>query len=120
MVYGMRAPEVAAYAAADSSLAKPISEHHPDIGAQVAYGVDHEGARTVADILLRRTVIGLTEDLGRSAARSTSEIMGNRLGWSEEQRAQAVRDYFVELHRRFVILQVDAQPPSEQLAEDSA
>ncbi len=120
-VYGLSAPQVAAYAAADSSLARPISDQHRDIGAQVAYGVDHEGARTVADVLLRRTVVGLTRDLGRSAARSTSEIMGDRLGWSEDQRAQAVRDYFVELHRRFVILEDGTQPPpSEQLREDSA
>ena len=55
MVYGPRAPEVAAYAASDASLAEPISSRHRDIGAQVAYAVDHEGARAVADVLLRRT-----------------------------------------------------------------
>ncbi len=30
----------------------PSPPHHRDIGAQVAFAVDHEGARTVADILL--------------------------------------------------------------------
>ena len=65
MVYGPRAPEVAAYAASDASLGQTISPHHRDIGAQVAYAVEHEGARTVADVLLRRTAVGLTGDMGR-------------------------------------------------------
>ena len=103
-VYGPRAPEVAAYAASDATLVEPISSRHHDIGAQIAYAVEQEGARTVADVLLRRTVVGLTHDLGREAAAPTAQIMATRLGWSDEVRDQAVRDYFAELHRRFVIL----------------
>ena len=117
-VYGPRAPEVAAYAASDSALAEPVSALHRDIGAQVAYAVDHEGARTVADVLLRRTVIGLTRDLGRSAARPAAAIMAQRLGWPEAVREQAVRDYFAELHRRFVIMDASGGiPPAEELSE---
>lgn len=117
-VYGPRAPEVAAYAATDASLSEPISAVHRDIGAQVAYAVEHEGARTVADVLLRRTAVGLTEDLGRSAAGPTASIMAGRLGWSDEVRDQAVRDYFSELHRRFVIVDGSVRiPASEELGE---
>ena len=120
-VYGPRVPQVAAYAASDSSLARPISARHRDIGAQVAFAVDHEGARTVADVLLRRTAVGLTKDLGRSAARPTASIMADRLGWSDEVREQAVRDYFVELHRRFVVMdQSTGIPPSEQMIDRGA
>jgi len=120
-VYGPRVPEVAAYAASDPSLAEPISAQHRDIGAQVAYAVDHEGARTVADVLLRRTSVGLTKDLGRSGAQPTAMIMARRLGWSEAMREQAVRDYFAELHRRFVIMDPSvAIPPSEQLADEQS
>ena len=119
MVYGPRAPEVAAYAASDASLGEPISSHHRDIGAQVAYAVEHEGARTVADVLLRRTAVGLTKDLGRNAAGPTAEIMARSFGWSDEVRDQAVRDYFIELHRRFVVTDPTVGvPPSEELSED--
>ncbi|MCY3569724.1 MAG: glycerol-3-phosphate dehydrogenase/oxidase [Chloroflexi bacterium] len=118
-VYGPRVPEVAAYAASDASLAEPISAQHRDIGAQVAYAVEHEGARTVADVLLRRTAVGLTRDLGRSAARPTAAIMASRLGWSDDEREQAVRDYFAELHRRFVIINPSISiPPAELLPDD--
>ena len=118
-VYGPRVPEVAAYAASDASMAEPISAQHRDIGAQVAYAVEHEGARTVADVLLRRTAVGLTRDLGRSAARPTAAIMASRLGWSDDEREQAVRDYFAELHRRFVIFNPSISiPPAETLPDD--
>ena len=118
-VYGPRVPEVAAYAASDASMAEPISAQHRDIGAQVAYAVEHEGARTVADVLLRRTAVGLTRDLGRSAARPTAAIMARRLGWSDDEREQAVRDYFAELHRRFVIFNPSISiPPAETLPDD--
>ncbi len=117
MVYGPRAPQVAAYAASDASLATPISDWHRDIGAQVAYAVDHEGARTVADVLLRRTVMGVTHDLGRSAARPTAQIMASRMGWSAAEREQSVRDYFAELHRRFVVM--NAEPLLTTISEAS-
>ncbi|MYE05951.1 MAG: FAD-dependent oxidoreductase, partial [Chloroflexi bacterium] len=118
-VYGPRAPEVAAYAANDSSLAETISAQHPDIGAQVAYAVQHEGARTVADVLLRRTVVGLTKDMGRAAAAPTAAIMAGLLGWTVEARDQAVRDYFAELHRKFVIIDPEIGiPASERLPDE--
>jgi glycerol-3-phosphate dehydrogenase len=101
--YGHRAAAVAAYAAVDPELAKPISPLHPDIGAQVVYGVEHEGARTIGDVLLRRTPVGLTHDLGRAAAPNVARIMAQRLDWTEDEAAQAVRDYEMELHRTFTV-----------------
>lgn len=113
MVYGSRAPQVAAYAASDRTLAEPFSQHHRDIGAQVIYAVKHEDARTVADVLLRRTSVGLTKDLGRTAAAPTAAIMASQLGWSDEVRDQAVRDYFAELHRRYVVMDRRAHQDAE-------
>ncbi len=112
--YGQRAEAVAAYAAVDQTLADPISPFHPDIGAQVHYGVEHESARTVGDILLRRTPVGLTYDLGRSAAPRVAAIMQGLLDWSDAETAQAVRDYEMELHRSFVVFDrgTGTQPPS--------
>ena len=120
MVYGQRAPQVAAYAASDPTLAEPISGRHRDIGAQVLYAVAHEHARTVADVLLRRTIVGLTKDLGRSAAAPTAAIMAKRLGWSDEVRDQAVRDYFAELHRSYVVLNPDVNAMSSMDAASAA
>ena len=113
--YGPRAAAVAAYAAVDPELAKPISPLHPDIGAQVVYGIEHEGARTIGDVLLRRTPVGLTHDLGRAAAPNVARIMAQRLDWTEDESAQAVRDYEMELHRTFMVFDrgAGAAPPPQ-------
>ena len=102
--YGQRSPDVAAYAGLDPELAELISPAHADIGAQVVYALEHEGALTVGDVLLRRTPVGLTHDLGRAAAPRVAAIMQGRMGWSEAERAQAVRDYDLELQRRLTVL----------------
>ena len=94
---------MAAYAAAEPPLAEPISPCHAEIGAEVAYAVEQEGARTVGDVLFRRTPVGLTHDLGRAAAPATAAIMQARLGWTDAQRDRAVQDDEAELQRRFVV-----------------
>ena len=102
--YGQRSPDVAAYVGVDPALAEPLSPQHPDIGAQVVYGLEHEYARTIGDILLRRTPVGRTYDLGRAAAPRVAAILQDRLGWSEAEREQAIRDYELELHRTLTVL----------------
>ena len=54
-LYGTRAADVLAYAERDPRLLEPIDARGPDILAQVAYGADHEWARTADDVLRRRT-----------------------------------------------------------------
>ena len=109
-LYGARAPDVAGLAAGQPGLMQPLSPLHPDIGAQVAYAVDREGARTIGDVLLRRTAVGLTHDQGRAAAPHVTAIMGDRLGWGETQRRAALREYERELQRRFTLMAA-APPP---------
>ncbi|MEI6361413.1 MAG: glycerol-3-phosphate dehydrogenase/oxidase [Actinomycetes bacterium] len=60
MLYGTAANDVLALAAADPALAVRISDREGvhDIAAQIAWGVDHEGARTLADLIDRRMTIG--------------------------------------------------------------
>ena len=113
-LYGPVAADVAGLAAAEPDLAEPISPVHPDIGAQVAYAVDREAARTVGDVLLRRTAVGLTHDQGRAAAARVAAIMGDRLGWGETQRRAAVREYERELRQRFTLM---ASAPSPAAAK---
>ena len=39
--------------------------------------------------------------------------MQSRLKWSDEHREQAVRDYFVELHRRFTVFDQQTGAPQQ-------
>ena len=118
--YGPRAADVAAYAALEPTLSEPLSPHHPDIGAQVLYAVEHEGARTVADVLLRRTAIGLTHDLGRAAAPRAAAIIADQLGWSELQRRSALRDYEREVRRTFTMLPAEWRDATEDREPDAS
>ena len=119
-LYGPRAYAVASYTASDPSLAEPISDAHPDIAAQVAYAVQQEGARTVADVLFRRTAIGLSGDLGRSAAAPTAAVMQRLLGWSDAQRDQNIRDFQLHQHRRFTLFDRTTGRPLSVETADSA
>ncbi|GAB4099580.1 glycerol-3-phosphate dehydrogenase/oxidase [Sinomonas halotolerans] len=59
--YGTLAAEVQALADADPALAQPVAPGCPTIAAEFVYGVLHEGALTVADLLERRTRVGFVE-----------------------------------------------------------
>ena len=64
-LYGSLAPEVVARARDDPGLLDRLSPHGPDIGAQVGYAATHEWARSVDDVLRRRTTLfyrGLADD----------------------------------------------------------
>jgi glycerol-3-phosphate dehydrogenase len=68
-LYGSLAPDVLAPAREDPSLLERLHPAGPDIVAQARYAVTHEWARTVDDVLRRRTTCfyrGLTDEATRA------------------------------------------------------
>jgi len=66
-------------------LAEPIVPGHPDLRAEVVIAARREQARSVADVLLRRTRLGLVaapELRNPEAIRVVAELLGEELGWS--------------------------------------
>jgi glycerol-3-phosphate dehydrogenase len=65
----------------------------PDIMAEVVLAAEKEQARSVADVLLRRTRLGLTSasDLATAdSVMSVARLLGESLDWGEETvRAEA-------------------------------
>lgn len=57
--YGAEAPAVLSLAADDPALAEPVAPGVTTIGAELAWAVRHEGAQDEADLLDRRTRVGL-------------------------------------------------------------
>jgi glycerol-3-phosphate dehydrogenase len=57
--YGTEAPRVAALAALDAELGAPVADGSEITAAEVVWAVRHEGALDAADVLHRRTRIGL-------------------------------------------------------------
>lgn len=72
--YGGEAPAVEALAAADPSLAMPVVDGLPYLRAELAFAVQREGATSVADLLDRRTRIGLVP-ADRAAALPAAEAV---------------------------------------------
>lgn len=75
-------------------LAAPIAPELPYLKAEILYSVTHEGARSVADVLLRRTRINFEmRDQGLSIVEQVAELVAPILGWSENQRRASVAEY---------------------------
>jgi glycerol-3-phosphate dehydrogenase len=86
--YGHAARAILELAWGNPKLAEPVVEGRPDLLAEGAIAARLEQARTVADVLLRRTRLGLlAAPQLRSAAtvRPIAEAMGAELGWSRRR-----------------------------------
>ncbi len=92
--YGADARDVVALQQTNPQLAQPLIEGLPYSRAEVVYAARAEMARTVDDVLSRRTRSRL---LGRDASAAVAEdvatLMGDELGWSEDERASQVATY---------------------------
>jgi glycerol-3-phosphate dehydrogenase len=86
--YGHAARGVLALASDRPELARPIAEGEPDLLAEVALAARVEQARSVGDVLLRRTRLGLLAApklATASAVRGVAEVLGSELGWSRRR-----------------------------------
>ena len=72
-------------AAIDSNWVAPVG---PDLTA-----FEHELATTLADCLLRRTMVGLNSSAGLTAVAAAGAIARKYLGWSESRVEQEVAAY---------------------------
>ncbi len=89
--YGHASRAVLDLARSDPKLARPIVPGRPDLLAEVAIAARREQARNVADVLLRRTRLGILaapQLRDAAAARPVAEVLGAELGWSRRQVKQ--------------------------------
>jgi glycerol-3-phosphate dehydrogenase len=96
--YGHAAKLVMRMAAVEPALAARISPAMPDIAAEAAFAVDHEQAHSIADVLLRRTRLGLLDarrvcDRDSEAARTVARAMAGQLGWDDARVERELADW---------------------------
>ena len=91
--YGHAARNVLKLAGERPELAGPIVPGQPDLLAEAAIAARLEQARSVADVLLRRTRLGLlaaAQLRDADSVRPVAEAIGGELGWSVDRvRAEA-------------------------------
>jgi glycerol-3-phosphate dehydrogenase len=96
--YGHAARDVLRLAAAAPQLAHRLSPDLPDIAAEAAFAAGHEQALSLADVLLRRTRLGLLDARrlaapGAEGARLAARAMAGELGWDEARVERELRGW---------------------------
>ncbi|MEJ7708621.1 MAG: glycerol-3-phosphate dehydrogenase C-terminal domain-containing protein [Pyrinomonadaceae bacterium] len=92
-VYGTRAQQLLDLAQGDSELLEPLTSNSHALRAEVMMSFQHEMAETLADCLLRRTMIGMNHSAEFGADRAVAEVAQKYLGWSSARAAQEITDY---------------------------
>jgi glycerol-3-phosphate dehydrogenase len=95
-VYGARAPQVLA-SATTPELREIFDPFSGAIAAEVPWAYKEEGARTLVDVIARRTMVGLGPDAGIGADVAAAKIACDALGWDT-----AELDAEVDSYRRWV------------------
>ncbi|HUW78280.1 MAG TPA: glycerol-3-phosphate dehydrogenase/oxidase [Candidatus Nanopelagicaceae bacterium] len=92
--YGSLFEEVLELAAGDNSLLEPISPSLEYLRVEILYSVFYEGARSIEDVLARRTRIAFeASDGGLSLAKDVSELIAGALSWSPSQVVDEIAKY---------------------------
>jgi glycerol-3-phosphate dehydrogenase len=82
--YGDAANQVLALATERGELAQPIVAGLPDLLAEVVLAARHEQARSIGDVLLRRTRLGLLAARELPVER-VADVLARELGWDGER-----------------------------------
>jgi glycerol-3-phosphate dehydrogenase len=100
--YGHAAREVLALAAERGELAQPIVPGLPDLLAEVTLAARHEQARSVGDVLLRRTRLGLLAARELAAGETdgpvarVADVLASELGWDAARMQEEIERFRAE------------------------
>jgi glycerol-3-phosphate dehydrogenase len=107
--YGYAARDVLLLAADRVELAGRILPGRPDLLAEAVYAARREQALRVADVLLRRTRLGLTDAralcaAGEQAPERVAGALGEELGWDAARRAAEADAFRAEAEAEGIVV----------------
>lgn len=102
-VYGSRALDVVALADVTPEWRASLCDWSGAIAAEVPFACRFEHARTLEDVINRRTMIGLGPDRGVGAAPRVAELFAAETGLDAAERQQIVADFLATVERRFQV-----------------
>ena len=98
--FGSEAGAVAALVAADPGLGRPLVTGLPYLRAEAVHAARAEMARTVDDVLSRRTrALVLARDASAAAAADTAVLLAGELGWPPAEAARQAAAYVADVER---------------------
>jgi glycerol-3-phosphate dehydrogenase len=94
-VYGSDVYEIRKLIETDASLSEPLHAALPYMKAEVIWAARHEMARTVEDVLARRTrALFLNARAALAMAPAVADLMASELGWDEVTRTKHLAAFF--------------------------
>jgi glycerol-3-phosphate dehydrogenase len=100
--YGVWTEQVVSFLQSNSSLSRRMVPELPYILAEAYYAVTYEKARTLEDILVRRTRVALLDPArGRGCAREVATLVAAELNWSAEDIERQIELYERAIKTRF-------------------
>ena len=104
--YGSLISEILELIKNDSKLAKPLTKDLPYLKAEIHYAVSHEGARSVDDVISRRTRLAFeAQNSAMHLANDVATIIAPVLGWSIKQKKVSVAAYLDIAEREIVAIE---------------
>ncbi|HUG17055.1 MAG TPA: glycerol-3-phosphate dehydrogenase/oxidase [Thermomicrobiales bacterium] len=97
-IYGTRSEAVAGFAASRANMR--VFPGTALLQMEPAFGIEHELAQTLEDVLMRRAMVGLSAKNGASVTAQALEALSVHAGWSSE-RCNAEREDFERYLSRF-------------------
>ena len=92
--YGSMISEILDLISSQPGLAKKLHKELPYIKAEIYYAASHEGARSVDDVISRRTRIAFeAKNRGVDLAADIAGLIAPVLGWSAKERRESVASY---------------------------
>jgi glycerol-3-phosphate dehydrogenase len=128
--YGHGAHDVLALAADRGELAQPIVPGLPDLLAEAALAARREQARSIGDVMLRRTRLGLLASRELTSppggeppapVRRVGDVLARELGWEPERLALELAAFASEARQEGIAGQNDRAPaPASPDGQDGA
>ncbi|HYK42441.1 MAG TPA: FAD-dependent oxidoreductase, partial [Thermoanaerobaculia bacterium] len=98
--YGKRAGETLSILTEDPARVAPLSEGLPDSEAEVVFAARFDDARSVSDVLIRRThLFWEAEGQAVAAAARVARLLAGELGWSGDEESRSREEYLEEVAR---------------------
>jgi glycerol-3-phosphate dehydrogenase len=103
--YGSLVSEILEIIRNDPKLAAKLDEDAPYIKAEILYAASHEGARSVADVISRRTRLAFeSANYGVDLAEEVASLISPILNWSSKERKESVAQYRKMVEREIAAL----------------
>ena len=85
----------------DQNSPRLVGPEDPTTYADLVDGVCSEHARTLADLLLRRTGVVWTGRIDEGVVERAADAVAREFGWTERERSDAVSAFLAEYARRY-------------------